>query len=266
MPADLPNPAPAYPPAIGTPHVYKSTETHQLKMFVSRPEAPEDSGPRPALVFFHGGGWGKGAPGVLNDQAAYYLRKGFVTFLVEYRLVETGPPELCIRDARSAMRWVRRNAGQFGVDPRRIGAVGGSAGAHLAACTALLDTFDEPDEDLSISCRPQCLVLFNPVLDNGPGGFGHRRMGERYAEYSPLHHIRKDAPPALILGGTADRTVAASALELFQNEMEKAGARCELKLYPDQEHGFYRSSQNEGKYFRLTLEEIDLFLRSLGWM
>ena len=86
---------------------------------------------------------------------------------------------MCCADAKSALRYVRAHATELGIDPQRIAAAGGSAGGHLAAFTALVDGLDDPQDDLAVSCKPNALVLFNPVFNNGPDQWGHGRVGDR---------------------------------------------------------------------------------------
>ncbi len=258
----------AAPAPLGAPHIYKQLPDRELRIYAHTPDGWKTTDQRPAIVLFHGGAWTKGAPHVLNDQAAHCASLGLVTFLVEYRLL-TKPddtPELCVRDAKSAMRWVRSHADGFGVDPDRIAAGGGSAGAHLAASAAVLPGLDDPADDLSVSPKPQALVLFNPVIDNGPGGWGHGRVKDRYPEFSPAHNITADAPPTLILSGTADTTARPELLQKFADAMDAAGARCDLRLYEGGAHGFYRKSDHDGRFHPLTLAEITRFLDSLGWL
>ncbi len=170
-------------------HVYKTVEGRDLKLYVQRPAGWQAGDRRPAIVFFHGGGFVGGNPRQFENQAAHLARRGAVTFEVEYRLLPRGSRELptrCIQDAKSAMRWVRRHAVELGVDPQRIASAGGSAGGHLAAFVGLVEGLMMPPR--IGPCLPkQCMLLFNPVLDNGPGGWGHDRVGERYREFSPFH-------------------------------------------------------------------------------
>ncbi|HEY9248448.1 MAG TPA: alpha/beta hydrolase [Rariglobus sp.] len=261
-------PAPVAEPApLGVAHVYKKLPGRNLRVFVQAPDGWRPSDRRPAIILFHGGGWTHGVPSSLNDQAAHCVSLGLVACLVEYRLLNSyiSAPEVCISDAKSAMRWVRAHASELGIDPSRIAAGGGSAGAHLAASVAMLDGFDDQTDDLAVSCRPQALVLFNPVLDISPGAYAYGRVKERYKEFSPAHNLRPGAPPSLILCGTADKVVPVASLKRFEAGMQAISSRCELRLYPDQIHGFYRKSENQGKYFALTLTEITTFLQSLGW-
>ena len=95
------------------------------------------------------------------------------------------------------MRYVRSHAEGLGIDPDRIAAAGGSAGGHLAVFTALVPGIDDPAEDLKVSCKPQALVLFNPVFNNGPGQYGYKRVGQRFHDFSPAHNISKDTPPTI---------------------------------------------------------------------
>jgi acetyl esterase len=262
--------APEPPPPIaplGEERTYKQVDGQSLNVYVSTPPGWKSSGKAPAILLFHGGGWGRGTPAMLNDQAEFLQSRGFVVFLVQYRLAPARkPPELCLRDAKSAMRWVRKHASEWGVDPNRIAAGGGSAGAHLAAGTALLSGFDETGDDTTISCEPNALVLFNPVIDNGPEGFGYKWFAKRYTEFSPAHNIAPGAPPTLILSGTEDITAKAHLLQRFTEAMTAAGNRCDLKLYEGGKHGFYRRNDSNGKYFQPTLAEVEAFFRSLGWL
>lgn len=260
--------APSEPKPLGVPRVYKKLPDRELRVYVLAPENTTTSAPRPAIVLFHGGGWTKGTPAVLNDQAAHCASLGLVAILAEYRLLssETSTPEVCIRDAKSVMRWVRSHADELGIDPFRTAAGGGSAGAYLAAATALLGGFDDPADDLSVSPKPRALVLLNPVLDTGPDGFGHTRVKDRYREFSPARNVASGAPPTLILSGTADALVKPAMLVKFGEDMRSVGALCDLRLYEGGVHGFYRKSEHGGRYYPLTLAEISAFFRSLGWI
>jgi acetyl esterase/lipase len=171
---------------VGEPLVYKTVDQRPLRLFVVKPSDWKPADARPAIVFFHGGGWRGGAPGQFNRQAEYLASRGMVCLLAEYRLLrdDPGPPLRCIRDAKSAMRWVRSHASELGIDPERIAAGGGSAGGHLAAFVGMVEGLDDPQDDLQVSPRADALVLFNPVFDNGPqDGYGHGRVGERYKEW-----------------------------------------------------------------------------------
>jgi len=137
------------------------------------------------------------------------------------------------------MRWVRSHAAGLGIDPKRIAAAGGSAGGHLAAFTALVDGTDDPSDDLEISPKPAALLLFNPILDNGEGEWGHGRGGDRNKEFSPAHNVTKDAPPTVIFLGTKDKLIPVATMGRFKANMEKAGVRCDLHLYEDAGHGFF---------------------------
>ena len=184
---------------------------------------------------------------------------------VEYRTIpkgNVGPPTVCCADAKSALRYVRSHAAELGIDPQRIAAAGGSAGGHLAAFTALVPGLDDPADDLKTSCRPQALVLFNPVFDNGPGQWGYARVAERYREFSPAHHITNTAPPSIVFLGDADKLIPVSVLREFEAGMKKAGVRCDARVYPKAGHGFF----NQDPHFTSTLIEADKFLGSLGWL
>jgi acetyl esterase/lipase len=190
-----------------------------------------------------------------------------VAISAEYRTEDRSQttPQECVKDAKSVIRWLRVHAGELGIDPNRIAGGGGSAGGHMAAATGILDGFNEEREDTSVSCIPNALVLFNPVADNGPGGFGHDRVKAYWTEFSPLHNIHKNAPPTLILTGSVDSAFKIASARDFKKRMDAVGVRCDLHVYEGQPHAFFNRGHSEEMYFR-TLLESDRFLVSLGYL
>jgi len=147
---------------------YKELGDVKLKMDVFNPEGHKSSDKRPVVLFFFGGGWKSGHTSQFHPFCEYFASRGIVSISVDYRVSsrhKTTPKE-CVKDAKSAMRWVRKHAAKLGVDPDKIIAGGGSAGGHIAAATALVAGFDEEGEDLNVSCQPSALLLYNPVYDN----------------------------------------------------------------------------------------------------
>lgn len=251
----------------GEPFVYKKVDGRELKLYVSKPADWKASDKRPAIVFFHGGGWVGGTPASFNEHCEYFATRGLVCATVEYRLIGRGEketPQVCIEDAKTAMRWVRSHAKELGIDPNRIASAGGSAGGHLAAFCGLMDGKDDPNDDLSVSAKSNAMLLFNPVFNNGPGQYGYGRVGERYKEFSPAHNITKGAPPAVVFLGTKDHLIPVEVAKDFQAQMEKVGSKCVLHLYEGQGHGFYGTKNP--KYFYQTTVDADKFLESIGWL
>ena len=200
------------------------------------------------------------------NQARYFSKRGIVCFLADYRTEsknQTSPFE-SLKDAKSAIRFIRENASKFVIDPKRIIASGGSAGGHLAAATALINNYNDNTDDLSVSCIPNALVLFNPVIDNGPGGYGFERIGDEYKDFSPVHNIKKGAPPTIFFLGTNDNLIPVETAEYYKKVMEKIESICELKLYKGEGHGFFNYSNIEN--YKKTVFEADNFLQSLGYL
>ena len=143
----------------------------------------------------------------------------------------------------------------------KIAAGGGSAGGHVAAATATAVGFEGEGEDLEVSSRPNALVLFNPVFDNGPTGFGHDRVKAYWEKISPMHNITEETPPTIVFLGTKDKLIPVETAEDYKRRMEAVNQRCDLHLYDDQPHGFF----NKAKYEE-TLAAMDSFLVSLGYL
>ena len=177
----------AYPPIMpeARAETYKTVGQTNLQLYIFTPKDHAATNRRPAIVFFFGGGWTSGSPQQFEKQCQYFASRGMVAITADYRVAsrQRAKPVQCVADARSAIRWVRKNAARLGVDPNRIVAAGGSAGGHLAGCIAVVPGLDEPGEDTSISAVPNAAVLFNPVLvlapldgqDSGEPGFAAHR-------------------------------------------------------------------------------------------
>ena len=135
----------------------------------------------------------------------------------------------CVKDGRSAIRYLRQHAGELGIDPEKIVVSGGSAGGHVAAGTALFDGIDEDGEDAKVSCVPNALVLYFPVIDTSKEGYGNARCGDRWQELSPLHRVKAGLPPTLVLHGTADTTTPFKGAKAFDEAMRKAGNQLETE-------------------------------------
>jgi len=244
--------------------VFKKADTVQLIMDVYYPQGYDTGENYPALVFFFGGGWSGGDTKHFQNLAQYFASRGMVVFAPEYRIAKKHgtSPFQALMDAKSAMRYIKHNANNFKIDTSRLVAGGGSAGGHLAAATALIEAYNDPNDNLNISPVPKALLLFNPVIDNGPGGYGYKRVGKAYKEFSPLHNLDSLAPPTLFLLGTEDRLIPVETAAYYCTVMERTGGLCKLVLYEGAGHGFFNPRNPE--FHQETILETDRFLQSLG--
>lgn len=245
--------------------VYKKVGDVELALHMFKPKPPRDKAP--AVVFFFGGGWSSGSPSQFYPHCAHLAEHGFVAMAADYRVKSRHgvAPIDCVRDAKSAVRWIRAHAQELGVDPKAVLAGGGSAGGHLAACTGCIDGFDEPDEDASASSKPTALLLFNPAVNPAGSLRMKLRFGEHAEALSPLRHVTSSAPPAIIFHGKEDTTVPYADVEQFAEKMHEAGVRCELVGFEGKGHGFFNYSRDRAAY-DATIEAMDRFLEELGYI
>ncbi|NQU37222.1 MAG: alpha/beta hydrolase fold domain-containing protein [Actinobacteria bacterium] len=244
--------------------VYKTIGERELKADILYPDDWSANDKRSAVVFFSGGAWRSGTTRQFAKQAAYFAKRGMVAVRAEYRdsTRDKAKPDTCLKDAVSAMRWVRKNANVLGIDPQRIVSAGGSAGGYLAAAVATIDDFHSEGDDLSVSPKPNAMVLFNPVvdfvtLDRAPE-FGI--AGELAVRISPLQHVNKSLPPTLILIGSKDPFLDQN--RQFVSKGTQLGVRVELDLAEGQPHAYFNRSPWMGK----TVASADRFLISLGYV
>jgi acetyl esterase/lipase len=244
--------APTMPPGVRfEPDVEFLEPGRSEKADLYLPEASPN--PRvPAVVIIHGGGWSGGdkrAAREINIGTNLALH-GYIGMSINYLLSRNGhvtwPSNL--HDCKTAVRWLRKNADRLGVNPERIGVIGGSAGGHLTvmlAVTGLEDRLDPPGPWGEYSCRVQCAVdLYGPtdLLQRGEAKWLGKKQAEApelYRAASPTSYVDLSDPPILILHGTADKTVDLKQSELFADALKKAGAPHELVVIEGAPHTFH---------------------------
>lgn len=221
--------------------VYKRIDDRALEFRVFLPEGWAPSDRRSCFLLFHGGGWSGMDPSRMYPFAADFAKRhGMVGISAQYRLLRPGKTSVfdCVKDARSAVRQARSRAAELGIDPAKLVVGGASAGGHLAAATALFDGIDEDGEDLGISCRPDAMVLWFPVIDTSAEGYGNPKIGDRWKELSPLHRVQPGLSPTLLFHGTGDTVTPFAGARAFHEAMLAAGNASELEVREGARHGY----------------------------
>ena len=214
------------------PITYKVTPQENLRLYVLRPPG-NTARVLPAIVYFTGGGWVNGTPDGMIANAAWWRDHGIIAITADYRVKNrhgTTPLE-CVKDGKSAIRYIRAHARELGIDPDRIIAAGGSAGGHVAAATELSGN-DETSEDLRVSSKPDALVLHNPVLGEGFG----QDFFSAHPDCSPILGVGVGWPPTILSCGTLDHTTPYAVAEKFVHRMKEAGNVCALITVDNAEH------------------------------
>lgn len=248
--------------------VYKTTPQGALKLHVFAPKGEiQIAALRPCIVFFFGGGWKSGSYLQFVPQAEYLASRGMVAICADYRILNEHKttPDKAVEDAKSAIRWVRGHAAELGADPGKVIAAGGSAGGHLAACTALVTAYDAESDDKSFSAVPNAMVLFNPAMHIATL-FKERATGdsgvtmEMAEAITPNSFVTKSTPPAILFFGSADKLKVGG--DEYVKKARALGLRAEMWTAPDMPHGFF----NREPWIQATARQMESFLTSLGYL
>src|SRR4051812_12433740 len=217
---------------------------------------PEGEGPFPAVVCIHGGGFRAGKRDAYDGLIKELAEHGYVAVTVTYRLAPKYQFPAAIYDVKSAVRWLRANAARYHIDPECIGAMGGSAGGHLAqflGVTAARKQFEGDGANLDQSSRVACVVNFYGPSDFTKSygksvdaaevlplflGGNLQQARRRHIEASPLYWVTPDAAPTLCVHGTKDQYVAFEQAGGIVDRLKAAGVEAELLPMVGSMHGF----------------------------
>ena len=245
------------------------------------PSATDVPVPHPLVICIHGGGWKSGGRGAYAALARALAQRGFAAVCITYRFAPEWHSPTQMDDVQRAVRWLRRNAKQYELDPQRFGAIGGSAGGHLASYLALVDTRDNSDPDLAgFSSKVQCAVdCYGPVdlvgmMNSASAPIVESFVGkplagneEDYRKASPVTYVSKDPPPFLIMHGTNDLGTARGQVPIeqsiaFYEKLKKAGGDATLIKVEGAGHGFPTGGASQ--YGQQTLPPvIEFFTKHL---
>ena len=217
----------------------------------------------PTVVYIHGGGWVAGTKESSVMGILPYLELGLSVVNVEYRLATVSLAPAAVQDCRLALRWVFKNAKQFGFDTTKIVVTGGSAGGHLALMTGMLDPsagFDIPTDWDYAGVEPKVAAIVNwygitDVKDllSGPNrqeyavnwlnNLSDKETIARKA--SPLSHVHKGLPPIFSVHGDKDQLVPYNQAVMLHEALTKAGVPNQLMTIPGGRHGGFTKAEME---------------------
>ncbi len=239
--------------STGITYLRASNWDAKLDIFV-----PRSPGPYPTVLHIHGGGWVGGSRESVILRALPWIEMGFAVVNVSYRLAQVAPAPAAVEDCLCALRWIKRNAAQYGFDADRV-VTGYSAGGHLALTTGMLpasEGFDRQcpgNEPLDVSA----IVNWYGITDVADllGGANQRSYAVQWLgsrpdrvevarRVSPLTYVRRDLPPVLTIHGDADPTVPYAHASRLHAALQQAGALSELVTIPNGRHdGFPAADQ-----------------------
>lgn len=208
--------------------------------------------PLPVVLLLHGGGWRTGSKTQMLLHAKKLAKRGYAAFAVNYRLAPKHKFPAQAHDAKAAVRWLRKHAEEYNIDPNRIVAYGYSAGAHMACLLGTTDAshgLEGPteDEDKEISTRVQVVVGGGSPCDfrGMPPNAGYLNYwlgGTRadkpriYDQASPAAYVSADDPPTFFFHGDEDWLVPIHSPQSMQRRLNAVGVRTGFHVCPCKGH------------------------------
>lgn len=247
------------------------SEKRSLKLDLYLPGPAGKDAARPVVIWVHGGGWRGGSKN--GTPATALIADGFVVASVEYRLSGEAKFPAQINDCKGAVRFLRANAGKYGLDPNAFGAWGSSAGGHLVALMGTAGDANELEGDVggnpNVSSRVQAVcdwfgptdlrsnrrrAIPSPVTLLLGGMPADKPQLARQA--SPVAFVSKDDPPFLIVHGDRDPVVPLSQSERLHESLKEAGVASELHVVKGAGHGRFRDPAVTEKVRKFFLDNL----------
>jgi acetyl esterase/lipase len=245
---------------------YKDVDGFKLDMHLFLPNSEEFKGKRPTMVKFHGGSWSEGKPDWFFSTAESYAKQGWLVAVVEYRIKgrhNTYPFE-SVKDAKSAIRWIRENAEKYNIDSNKIIATGDSAGGHLSLAVTLVENWNESTDNLQVNALPNVIIVNAGVYDLTTRE--NRWITEQYEnkeitkEISPNHLLKKSAVKMLLIHGEKDRNCPYETAVFFHKEMKTLGNDIQFYTVKNADHWIW-FGKHSAEVSKITSE----FIRSLNF-
>jgi len=231
---------------------YGQAGEEKLLLDLSTP--PKGDQPRPGLIFIHGGGWAGGSKNDFAGLAKDFAAEGYVVANVNYRLAPKHVFPAQVEDCKCAVRWMRAHAEELGLDPERIGAIGGSAGGHLALMLGVMDSGDGLEGDggwADQSSKVQAVVNYvgpsdllgtlpvisQNILTNFLGGKREEKH-DAAEKASPVTYVNEGDAPSLTFMGTKDPLVPHDQGVILANKLTEAKVPGRVEFILGAGHGF----------------------------
>jgi arylsulfatase A len=225
---------------------------------VTEPKVPEPN--VPGIIFFHGGSWKNGTLNQFRRACEYFASRGLVCATAEYQMLGSEDAaklpagetrkRVCVTDAKSAIRWFKKHAAEFGMDANRIVAAGGSAGGHIAALATLNPGLNDPGDDTNIDTSVAAYLWFNPAFETDDF---------KDIEIDVLRFLKPDIAPAIAFFGTEDPWKI--GWDVAQRKLKAIGnTSVQTLVARGQSHSFF----NKEPWQSATLVQADRFLIQQG--
>lgn len=247
-----------------------------LRMNIAQPS--QGDAPYPLIVCIHGGGFSGGRREDYDEWCRKLARHGFVAATIDYRLSPKHQWPAHIHDCKAAIRWLRANATQYGIDVNRVGATGSSAGGHLSQFLAVTNDVREFEGDhthLDQSSRVNCVAAWAQASDftreygvwkEAPAAFRGFLGAELTAKTrrlhvraSPLFWVTPNSAPSLIVHGTADQDVLFAQSAWIYERLVSAEAETKLVAIEGGGHGLTGAHLEQAE--QATIDWFDRQLR-----
>ena len=238
---------------------FVSHSTGELELDIFR---PNDSKERVVVLCLHGGFWAKGSKKFMHPLAGDLVEKGYIAVCSNYRLTDVAPAPAQLHDVFFAIRFLRENASDYGVDPGRIGVTGSSAGGYLAVMAAVFNSGDKrtrPNAAVGMGAQTD---LLSPHIQNSTvlnwskfmGGF-HHQVPQNYISQSPINHLSPDDPPIAIICGELDKP--STRANAFRQKALQLGVPTSLTEISGAPHGLLKDTEHR----RIAINALDEFFK-----